>query len=113
MNLQDHGNPPMTLLRRLYYPLNRFTYWLYDFAAGIERSESTISVLKRFGRPVLLITTGAGFEQKIGRVYQQTLGDAVTLWEIPDARHGGGYFYDVKAYQEKVVRFFEKAFTVT
>jgi len=113
MNLEDHGNPPMTLLRRLYYPLNRLTYWLYDFAAGISNSASTISVLKRLGRPALLITTGAGMEHKLGQVYQKTLGEAVTLWEIPNARHAGGYFYNTKAYQEKVVQFFEQAFTVT
>lgn len=110
MSLQDHGNPPMNLKRRIIEPLNRLAYWLYDFAAGVSKPESNTSLLKRFGRPVLLITTGTGFEHKIGRVYQRVLGEAITLWEIPQARHAAGYFHDVKAYQEKVVQFFEKAF---
>jgi pimeloyl-ACP methyl ester carboxylesterase len=110
MNLEDHGNQPITLLRRIFYPLNRAMYKLYDFMGGVSDPESTISVLRRFGRPVLLITTGKGLEQKFGRVFKQAIGDTLTLWEIPRARHAGGYFHETKAYQENVVRFFEQAF---
>ncbi|MBN2146737.1 MAG: alpha/beta fold hydrolase [Anaerolineales bacterium] len=112
MSLKDHGNPPMTLLRRMYTPINWIYYKLYDFMSGVSNPESTTSALRRFGRPVLLITTGTGLEHKFGRVFSKAIGDLVTLWEIPKARHAAGYFYDVKAYQKKVVNFFKQTLNV-
>jgi pimeloyl-ACP methyl ester carboxylesterase len=104
--LEDHGGRPDTLRRKINYPINWLTYKVGDFIAG-TRPESNTSALKRLRRPLLLISTGKGGEQHFSRLLFKAASGPKELWEIPQARHAGGYFQDPKAYSEKMVKFFD------
>jgi hypothetical protein len=64
-------------------------------------------------RPVLLIRGGRGNpDEELNPVYQRAGGRTVQLWEIPQAGHTGGLSAVPRAYETRVVGFFDRAFGV-
>ena len=60
-------------------------------------------------RPVLLISSGTSFERDLDRVYARAGGRTTSLWELPDAPHTGGLAAHPRAYERRVVGFFDRA----
>jgi pimeloyl-ACP methyl ester carboxylesterase len=105
-SLEDHGERPTTLRRWINYPINWISYKLVDFLSN-TKPESNTSALKRLHRPVLMISTGRKMEQYFMRLLFAAASEPKELWEIPAARHAGGFFQDPKEYGERMVKFFE------
>ena len=61
-------------------------------------------------RPVLLVTGGRGNpDEELNAVYQRAGGPTVSLWRIPDAGHTAGLSAAPRAYEQRVVGFFDRA----
>jgi hypothetical protein len=61
-------------------------------------------------RPVLLITGGRGNQdEELNAVYRDAGGRSASLWRIPDAGHTGGISAASRAYERRVVGFFDRA----
>jgi uncharacterized protein len=60
-------------------------------------------------RPLLLISTGRGFEQRQMRLYYAAAHDPKLLWEIPETDHGNGFRVRPQEYADKIVSFFSEA----
>lgn len=102
--------PPTTLKSWIFLPMN----WLYDKAltwhTGVPSpSPLTMAVHDVAPRPVLLISTGRGSEQRVARKLYAAAGEPKTLWEIPEAHHAGGWAARPEEYAEKIATFFNEA----
>jgi len=78
---------------------------------GVSSKYGTIEALRLITpRPVLLI---AGIqnngERRVLRRYYTEVGETVTLWEIPEAGHVGGWSARPKEYEQRITEFFEQA----
>lgn len=109
-SLEDHGGRPTTLRRWINYPVNWLMYTLSNFMSDLqpEQITSTSKVLHHLTCPIMLISTGKGYEQYFNQRFYQAACSPKTLWEIPKARHAGGYFKDPAIYQTKIVHFFDQ-----
>jgi hypothetical protein len=63
-------------------------------------------------RPILLISTGTGTEQRWVRQIYAAASGPKALWEIPRARHGEGLFLQPEIYRRKLTEFFDQALGV-
>jgi uncharacterized protein len=109
-SLEDHGGRPTTLRRWINYPINWLGYKIGDFISN-SKPESNSSALKRLKCPVLMISTGKKMEQYFMRLLFATASEPKELWEIPAARHAGGFFENPQEYGERTVKFFETYLT--
>jgi pimeloyl-ACP methyl ester carboxylesterase len=109
VSLKDHGPVWRTPLGRLFYPVNWLGYRLGDFMTGIREPEAARSVIARLEVPVLLIACGRGTERRFGQLLYRDAREPKELWELPDARHAGGFFAHPLTYREKVIGFFRNA----
>ncbi len=78
---------------------------------GVSAKYSTIEALRRINpRPVLLIAgiQNSG-ERRVLRRYDAKAGGSVSLWEIPEAGHIGGWVARPKEYEQRITEFFEQA----
>jgi pimeloyl-ACP methyl ester carboxylesterase len=64
-------------------------------------------------RPVLLISTGQGGEQRVVRQYQAAAGENTYLWQIAEAAHASGHRVRPDEYAHKLVTFFDQTLTRT
>jgi pimeloyl-ACP methyl ester carboxylesterase len=109
--LADLQSVPKTFRRRLFYPLNWFTYKLQSFMNGQQPPAGMLVEIGRIApRPILIITAGRKSEQYWGRRFYEAAKEPKELWEIPEARHAAGFLIDHEKYVEKMVALFEKAF---
>jgi len=106
-NMEDCGEEPTTLHGRINYSINWLTYWLGDFMSGMCVPESTHAVLRRLYCPVLLIACGQGNEVAFNRRFYAAAHEPKILWELPQAQHAGGLYFDRDAYQQHVLGFFD------
>lgn len=60
-------------------------------------------------RPILLVSTGKGGEQRVVRRYFELANEPKSLFEIPEARHAAGIFFRAEEYEQKLVEFFDQA----
>jgi hypothetical protein len=106
-NLEDHGGPPTSLRQWITYPINWLTYRMGDFMSGVHSPESTCTVLGRLHCPVLLIASGRGNDSAFSRRFYEAANEPKSSWELPQAQHGGGLFFDREVYQKHVLEFFD------
>lgn len=112
----DDLPPPAGWLDRLWrYPQERYYQAAIDFFSRSPRPPANVAVLPRLnGRPLLLITTGRGLEQRLGRHFQAAAPAASThLWELPQTSHANGWHAAPEAYAQEMVGFFDRALCVT
>ncbi len=109
--LADHGGQPTTLRRWINYPINWLNYAMLSFMNGVRPPPGVLATIGRIApRPLLLISTGRGGEQRVTRLFYQAAAEPKELWEISEGKHAGGYFARPEAYAEKIARLFETAF---
>jgi pimeloyl-ACP methyl ester carboxylesterase len=110
--LEDHGGKSQSLRRWLNYPLNWIQYKLYDFLCGYEERGGVVDSLRYiYPRPVMFISTGIGKERYFMQLFYQAARQPKTLWEVPQASHGGAYVVQKKEYRQRILRLFDQAIT--
>jgi uncharacterized protein len=83
---------------------------LQEILTGASQPEGLPKEIPQIApRPILLISTGAGGEQRVIRRYFELAKEPKTLYEIPEARHGAGLFFRAEEYEEKLLGFFDQA----
>jgi dienelactone hydrolase len=107
--------PPPTSLGDRIANLNG---WLLDrfFEGRVNTSAppGVVDVIADIApRPILLIATGRDMEQRVGRHYFANASEPKALWEIPEAGHGRGPVARPEEYEERIVTFFDQAFSIS
>jgi alpha/beta superfamily hydrolase len=70
---------------------------------------SLARMAERTQAPLLLISSGTGFERDAARVYARHAGTRATLWELPNVAHTGGLKAFPTLYDERVTAFLDRA----
>lgn len=78
---------------------------------GVHTGQPTTDALGAISPRSVMLVSGAGsrFERRAMRHYHSTAGSHVSLWEIPEAQHAGGWGAKPTEYVEKLVAFFDDA----
>lgn len=109
--LADHGGRPNSLLRWINYPANWLYYKVLSFTNGVKPSEGILSTIANISpRPVLLISNDKLSERHFTQLFYETAQEPKELWQVSGARHAEAYFQDPKAYQKRIIDFFDQAF---
>lgn len=102
---------PISLFERGSYAIA----WLIDRAlawrTGVTAPPGVVAAISEIApRPVLLIATGQdATELRIAEHYYKQAGDPKTLWQIPEAGHGGGLLARPDEYEQTVIKFFNQS----
>ncbi|MEM7111484.1 MAG: alpha/beta fold hydrolase [Chloroflexota bacterium] len=101
--------PPETLWDRIYrLPIQRYYMFLRQRFGRVPALPPLTKSLRRLApRPLLLISTGRGAEQRLGRHYYGMARAPKDAWELPEARHAAGWRKRPDAYAERLVTFFD------
>ncbi len=111
--LQDYGGRPQSLIRWINYPFNWLFYKILTFMNGAQPQDGILATIADISpRPVLLITGGGKKERHFAQLFYDAAAEPKDLWEVPNARHAEAYFRDPKAYQKRIVEFFDQALNV-
>ena len=103
---------PLRDLPREYWG-QRFGSWLaqplFELRLGMRAPPSVVDVIGDIApRPVFLVATEDIERRFVGRYYEHA-GEPRTLWEIPEANHGGGFRARPEEYEQKLVEFFDRS----
>jgi pimeloyl-ACP methyl ester carboxylesterase len=83
---------------------------LYRLMTHAPTASSIGGLIARIApRPVLLISSGRGYEQQMNREYLKRAGRGTVLWEMPDAPHTGGLATHPAEYERRVIGVFDRA----
>jgi pimeloyl-ACP methyl ester carboxylesterase len=66
-------------------------------------------VAKIAPRPILLISSGTGYERDLTRAWYRAATGPKALWEVTDAQHTGGLAAHPREYERRVTSFFARA----
>jgi pimeloyl-ACP methyl ester carboxylesterase len=69
---------------------------------------SLVRMVEQTRAPLLLISSGTGFERDAGRLYARHAVGPATLWELPRTEHTGGLKAFPRAYDRRVTAFFDR-----
>lgn len=106
--------PEATLDDRLavvhWWVVERALVWRTGVAAGTAVVDALPQIAPR---PILIVMTGDD-SAKLTRHFYEVAGEPKTLWELPDAVHGGGFGSDVyrAEYERRMLAFFDSALLV-
>ena len=96
-----------------YVPFGAVMYTAADVLSHAPEPPSLERMVARIApRPLLLISSGSGFERDLNRVYERAAGPTSTLWELPDSPHTGGLATHPRAYERRVVAFLDRGLDV-
>jgi len=88
----------------------------YRLLALMNGSQPPHGVLAQIGEisptPLLLIHTGEKADRATVRRFYEAAGEPKDLWNVSATRRAEAYFHDPKAYQKRVVEFFDRAFHI-
>lgn len=104
--------PRSGLIEWLRLPSTWMGYQTLHLLSGVRPPPAVVEVIGKIApRPLLLISTGREFEQRQMRLYYEAASYPKTLWEIPEAQHGGGLAARPKEYGDRLVQFFRESLT--
>jgi fermentation-respiration switch protein FrsA (DUF1100 family) len=105
--------PPKSVSDWLYTPYDLVFYEMLRWRTGVSDPVSVQAAIAGIApRPILLI--GGESERNLVEHHYAAAGEPKTLWIIPEAGHIDGLRVAPKAYEERIVRFFDQAlFTET
>lgn len=103
--------PPASVFDRLWrYPMERIYQKLVDWFSQMPRCEPLVQVVPAIApRPILLIATGSGFEQRLAKQLYGLAQDPKGLVELPQAGHAAGWRKAPESYTRNLTRFFDEA----
>lgn len=108
---EEDAPPPISLFERvspvLTWGIDRF----FELRTGVCTPPGVVDLIPKIApRPVLLIATGQdSSELRISENYYAHAGEPKTLWEIPEAGHGGGLAARPEEYEQTVISFFNQS----
>ncbi len=101
--------PPATLEDWVWAPFRWVAFKSLE-ARGVSTSAVVDAIDDIAPRPILFISgAGQGLERETVRRYYAAAGEPKTLWEIPEAGHGGTWAARPDEFEEKIVAFFDQA----
>ncbi len=103
--------PPAGLVDRAWrYPMERVFGKLVDWFSRTTRCRSLVEAMPAIApRPVLLMASGSGFEQRLARQLYELAEDPKGLVEFPQAGHAAGWRKAPESYAQNLTRFFDEA----
>jgi fermentation-respiration switch protein FrsA (DUF1100 family) len=102
--------PRVSVKEWIDYPGNWMYYVMLSWFSGVPTPPAVLDVIPTIApRPLLLISTGQGLEQRQLRRYYDAAREPKALWEIPEAEHGGGFAVRPQQYAERMIAFFKDA----
>jgi uncharacterized protein len=111
--LADHGGRPNSLQRWINYPTNWLFHIVFSLMNGFRPTQGIRNTIADIApRPILLISSGRKSERHFTQLFYEAAQEPKDLWVVPAARHAEVYFQDAKAYQKRIVDFFDRAFEV-
>jgi fermentation-respiration switch protein FrsA (DUF1100 family) len=85
-----------------------FFYFLLGLITAVEQPAPIREHLHEPSpRPVLLISTGQGIEQRQTEIYYEAANEPKEHWNVPEANHGGGLRARPEEYPQRVISFLE------
>jgi len=88
-------------------PAKRVYYAVLGVMPGAEPPPPLVVELRGLApRPLLLIAAGGGLEQRQAQRYVDAAGDTASIWEIPEAGHGGGLASRPEEYGRRLTEHF-------
>lgn len=99
----------------LFEQVSHAIAWVVDrvleWRTGVAAPPGVVEALPEIApRPVLLIATGQdATELRIAEHYYEHTGDPKTLWQIPEAGHGGSLIARPDEYEQTVITFFNQS----
>jgi pimeloyl-ACP methyl ester carboxylesterase len=106
--LRDHiVSPGFSLRKLLLYPWLWTVYTLQTVITGVRQPPGVVEEISKIApRPLLLISTGEGSEQRIVRYFFAAAKEPKTLYEIPEAQHAEGILARPGEYEQRLLEFF-------
>ncbi|HEX6384259.1 MAG TPA: alpha/beta fold hydrolase, partial [Anaerolineae bacterium] len=103
--------PPHSWLDHFFrLPLQRYYMKAIDWFARVPHLPANVDLIPRLApRPLLFIAAARSGEQRMVRRYYDVAKEPKALWEIPDARHVGGWSAQPELYERQIVTFFARA----
>lgn len=104
----DHGRTSSKWRYWVSLPTDWLYYKVRAFMCGHPEPPALLDEIGQIApRPVLLISTGQGSEQRFTRLAYEAATDPKELWEVPQAPHGGAFFAQPEEYAERIATFFD------
>lgn len=103
--------PPNSLFERINPAITRVIDRVFEWRMGVTAPPGVVDAMPEIApRAVLLIATGQDImEIRIAENYYERAGDPKTLWQIPEAGHGGGLLARPAEYEQTVITFFNRS----
>lgn len=106
--LEDLENMPVTLRRRVTYPINWMMQKLDFWMNGAPSPKGMVESIRRIApRPLLIIAAGKTREPDFAKLFSEHAGYPIETWVEPRAKHTGVYFIDPQAYQQRLAVLFD------
>ena len=106
----EDAPPPTSLSERLIYLVNWVDTKGIELHTGVAAPPGVVEVIGDIApRPLFLIDTGQGMGRRLIRHFYDRARMPKTLWEIPEASHGGQFAARPEEYEQRVVAFFGQA----
>ncbi|HNT24506.1 MAG TPA: alpha/beta fold hydrolase [Anaerolineales bacterium] len=109
--VSDHvASQGLSLRKLIFAPWLWLIYNSQVLLTGATQPPGVVQAIGRLApRPLLIISTGSGFEQHFARRIYDAAGEPKTLFEMPEARHGDGLNARPEEYEARVTQFFDTA----
>lgn len=108
-NFRDEP-PRVSVKEWIDYPGNWLYYIMLSWFSGVPTPPAVLDVIATISpRPLLLIATGQGLEQRQIRRYYDAAHEPKALWEIPETGHGGGFAAHPQEYADRMTAFYKDA----
>ncbi len=102
--------PAQTFDEWSYVPFDFVFYLVQPMFTGVTEPLSIKSAVAQIApRPLLLISSGQGYEERRMTYFYDAAREPKSLWVIPEATHIDGLSKRPEEYEEKIVEFFDGA----
>jgi uncharacterized protein len=82
----------------------------YSVLRQVSEPPPLVEMIPRISpRPVLLLSSGSGYERELNRAYARSARWPSALWELPGAPHTGALKERPVEYERRIVGFFDRA----
>lgn len=107
----EDAPPPNSLFEQVNPVVTRMIDRVFEWRIGATAPLGVVEAMPEIApRPVLLIATGQdAMELRIAENYYEHARDPKTLWQIPEAGHGGGLLARPAEYEQTVITFFNQS----
>lgn len=107
----EDAPPPNSLFEQINPVVTRIIDRAFEWRTGATTPLGVVEAMPEIApRAVLLIATGRDvMELRIAENYYEHAAEPKTLWQIPEAGHGGGLLARPAEYEQTVITFFNQS----